>query len=77
VHGRGHKKISSKTRNEDSQTQNNPVKIANVVLCLKPSGLPSDRNHSSHQARRGLVENPSLSDTYRMAQNGKKLEKTK
>jgi hypothetical protein len=30
-------------------TQNEQAKKANVVLCLKPSGLPSDRNHSSHQ----------------------------
>jgi hypothetical protein len=47
------------------------AKKTNVVLSLKAPALPRDRNHNSHQARRGLVEKLSLSDTCKLAQKEK------
>jgi hypothetical protein len=47
------------------------AKKTNVVLSLKAPALPRHRNHNSHQARRGLVEKLSLSDTCKLAQKEK------
>jgi hypothetical protein len=47
------------------------AKKTNVVLSLKAPALPRDRYHNSHQARRGLVEKLSLSDTCKLAQKEK------
>jgi hypothetical protein len=53
------------------EPERRPAKKTNVVLSLKAPALPRERNHNCHQARRGLVEKLSLSETCKLVQKEK------